>query len=94
MAEVADRIGDGSKRRKRARREGTVVANSGAKTVRVRCDFSVKHPKYGKYLRRFTVLHSHDENNEANVGDIVEIASCRRLSKTKCWRLVRIVSKR
>ncbi len=94
MAEVAPRVDVGSTRTPRDRRVGTVVANSGAKTVRVRCNFSVKHPKYGKYMRRFTVLHSHDENNEAKVGDIVEVAACRRLSKTKCWRLIRIVSSR
>jgi len=94
MTEVAHRVGVGSNRTKRDHRVGTVVANSGAKTVRVRCDFSVKHPKYGKYMRRFTVLQSHDENNEAKVGDVVELAACRRLSKTKCWRLIRIVSSR
>ena len=54
-------------------------------------DYSTKHPLYGKYVRRRTVLHAHDEKNEAEVGDRVEVMSCRPMSKTKHWRLVRIV---
>jgi small subunit ribosomal protein S17 len=53
-----------------------------------------KHPKYGKFIRRRTVLHVHDENNESRTGDVVEVAQCRPISKTKCWRLVRIVDQR
>lgn len=53
----------------------------------------VKHPLYGKFIRRTTKLHVHDENNEAKLGDVVEIRECRPLSKTKSWTLVRVVEK-
>ncbi len=75
----------------RETREGTVVSGSGNKTIRVRFDFSVKVPKYGKYIRRSTMLHTHDEKNEAKVGDVVEVTACRRISKMKSWRLTKIV---
>ena len=78
----------------RDRRTGTVVSDKGDKTIRVRFEFSVKHPKYGKYYKRSTTLHTHDERNEARRGDIVEVEACRRISKTKCWRLLRIVDRR
>lgn len=79
------------RRGKRDRRIGLVVSDKGDKTIRVRYQFTVKHPKYGKYLRRTTTLHTHDETNEAKQGDLVEVAACRRLSKLKSWRLVRIL---
>jgi small subunit ribosomal protein S17 len=72
-------------------RVGTVVSEKGDKTIKVRFDYTVKHPKYGKYCKRSTTLHTHDEKNEARVGDVVEVWSCRRLSKTKCWRLTRVI---
>ncbi|MGB2987533.1 MAG: 30S ribosomal protein S17 [Phycisphaerae bacterium] len=78
----------------RGRREcrvGTVVSDKGDKTIKVRYDYIVKHPKYGKYYRRSTMLHTHDEKNEARSGDVVEVMACRRLSKTKCWRLARVI---
>ncbi len=78
-------------RNKRDTRVGTVVSDKGDKTIRVRFDYTVKHPKYGKYYRRSTSLHAHDEKNEARAGDVVEVMSCRRLSKNKCWRLMRVV---
>ena len=78
-------------RGQRARRVGTVVSDSRDKTISVRFEFSVKHPKYGKYIRRSTTLHTHDEKNEARTGDIVEVVACRRMSKAKCWRLARII---
>ncbi len=81
-----------SKRRgSRECRVGTVVSDKSGKTIQVRCDYLVKHPKYGKYYKRSTTLHTHDERNEAKVGDVVEVMACRRMSKTKCWRLTRIV---
>jgi len=52
----------------------------------------VKHDKYGKYYRRSTKLRVHDEKNDAKLGDIVEVMACRRVSKTKCWRLIRVVT--
>jgi len=70
---------------------GTVVSDKGDKTIRVRHDYLVKHPKYGKYYRRSTTLHAHDEKSEAKAGDVVEVMACRRLSKMKCWRLTRVV---
>ena len=79
------------KRSPRPTRTGTVTSAKADKTLRVVVDFSAKHPLYGKYIRRRTVLHAHDEKNEAEVGDRVEVMSCRPMSKTKCWRLVRIV---
>ncbi len=72
---------------------GVVASDKGDKTIKVVVEFQTKHPKYGKYLRRRTVLHAHDEKNEAREGDKVEIAECRPLSKTKHHRLVRIVEK-
>ena len=80
-------------RGRRDRRSGVVIARSGDKTIKVRYDFTVRHPKYGKYMRRYTALHAHDENNEAQVGDTVELVACRRMSKTKSWRLTRVVEK-
>ena len=70
-----------------------VVSDSGNKSVKVTIDFKVKHPKYGKYIKRRTKLGVHDEHNQSRVGDIVEIAQCRPYSKTKSWRLVRVVEK-
>jgi small subunit ribosomal protein S17 len=55
--------------------------------------FKVRHPKYGKYIRRRTTLGVHDEHNICGVGDVVEVAQCRPYSKTKSWRVVRIVEK-
>jgi len=78
-------------RGRRDRRTGTVVSDKGDKTIRVRFDFLVKHEKYGKFLRRSTTLATHDEKNEAHKGDLVEVVACRRLSKTKCWRLIRVL---
>ena len=72
---------------------GVVVSNSGDKSIRVAVDFRIKHPRYGKYIKRRTKLGVHDEHNQAGVGDVVEIAQCRPHSKTKSWRLVRILEK-
>ncbi len=72
---------------------GVVISNSGDKSVKVVIEFKVKHPKYGKYIKRRTTLGVHDEHNQAGVGDVVEVAECRPYSKTKSWRLVRVVDK-
>jgi small subunit ribosomal protein S17 len=72
---------------------GVVASDKGDKTIKVVVNYQMKHPKYGKYLKRRTVLHAHDEKNEAKEGDTVEIAECRPLSKTKHHRLLRIVQK-
>ncbi|MFH1370016.1 MAG: 30S ribosomal protein S17 [Planctomycetota bacterium] len=73
--------------------EAVVVGKSGSKSIKVAMDYVFRHPKYGKFLRRQTRLIVHDERNEANAGDVVEIAECRPYSKTKSWRLVRILTK-
>jgi small subunit ribosomal protein S17 len=73
---------------------GVVDSDKRSKTRRVVVKFQARHPKYGKYIASRTILHVHDENNESHTGDIVEIAECRPISKTKFWRLVRIVDRR
>ncbi|HRP62599.1 MAG TPA: 30S ribosomal protein S17 [Phycisphaerales bacterium] len=78
---------------KSPRRIGVVESDARNKTRKVSISYSVKHPKYGKYIRRRTVLHVHDEQNASKVGDRVEIAECRPISKTKSWVLLRIVHK-
>ncbi len=83
----------GGKRPLRRSRIGVVESDRCQKTIKVRIDRLMKHPKYGKYLRRRTTLQVHDERNEAHVGDVVEIMECRPLSKTKSWRLLRVVRK-
>ena len=72
---------------------GVVASDKGDKTIKVVVNYQTKHPKYGKYLKRRTTLHAHDEKNEAREGDLVEIAECRPLSRTKHHRLLRIVQK-
>ncbi|MFK5971228.1 MAG: 30S ribosomal protein S17 [Candidatus Marithrix sp.] len=72
---------------------GRVTSSSMDKTITVLVERKVKHPKYGKYIKRSTKLHAHDEEQICGVGDIVEIAQCRPLSKTKSWRLEQIVRK-
>ena len=71
--------------------QGVVASDKGDKTIKVVVNYQTKHAKYGKYLKRRTVLHAHDEQNDAKEGDTVEIAECRPLSKTKHHRLLRIV---
>ena len=70
---------------------GVVTSDKMDKTRRVELERLVPHPKYGKYLKRRTVCHAHDETNQTHVGDIVEIMETRPLSKLKRWRIVRVV---
>jgi len=72
---------------------GVVISNSGKKSIQVAIDFKVRHPKYGKYVKRRTKLAAHDEQSLGSVGDVVEVAECRPHSKTKSWRLIRVVEK-
>lgn len=72
---------------------GFVTSDSASKTRRVEIDRTVKHPKYGKFVKRRTVCHVHDENNESAVGDKVEIQESRPLSRLKRWTLLRVVEK-
>ncbi|OQW94675.1 MAG: 30S ribosomal protein S17 [Beggiatoa sp. IS2] len=70
---------------------GRVISNKMQKTITVLVERLVKHPKYGKYIRRSTKLHAHDENNSCQEGDVVIIEQCRPLAKTKAWRLREVV---
>ena len=70
-----------------------MVSKSGDKSFVCQVDYKVKHPRYGKYIRRRTKLGVHDPNNQAGVGDKVVISECRPISKSKNWRLVKIVEK-
>ncbi len=72
---------------------GRVVSDKMDKTITVMIERRVKHPLYGKFIRRSTKLHVHDENNECKTGDTVEIRECRPMSKTKSWTLVRVVER-
>jgi small subunit ribosomal protein S17 len=70
-----------------------VIGKSSDQTVKVQIDYLMRHPKYGKYMRRRTRFLVHDPKNLATLGDMVEIAECRPISKTKNWRLVSVVQK-
>ena len=72
---------------------GRVVSDKMAKTVTVLVERRVKHPLYGKFVTRTKKYHAHDENGESHEGDVVEIEECRPLSKTKAWRVIRLVEK-
>jgi small subunit ribosomal protein S17 len=71
--------------------EGRVVSNKMNKTVTILVERLVKHALYGKYIRRSTKLHAHDEDNACNEGDIVRVTECRPMSKTKNWRVVEVL---
>ncbi len=73
--------------------EGRVVSNAMDKTVTVLVERRVKHPLYGKFMRRSTKIHAHDEENHCGEGDLVRVEQCRPLSKTKAWRLLEILEK-
>ena len=70
---------------------GRVTSNKMDKTITVAIERLVKHPVYGKYIRRTTKLHAHDEHNQCREGDMVTIKQCRPLSKSKSWMLVDVV---
>ena len=72
---------------------GTVTSDKMDKSVTVMVERRVKHPIYGKFINRSTKLHVHDESNECATGDVVVIEQCRPMSKTKSWRLVKVVEK-
>ena len=82
-----------AERGKRRIEVGVVTRDKMNKTRRVEIPRLVKHPRYGKYIRRRTVCYVHDEKNESQIGDTVEIMETRPLSKLKAWRLVRIITK-
>ncbi len=77
----------------RKTRTGVVSSNKMDKTITVAVERKVKHPIYGKFVKKTSKFHAHDEKNECSIGDIVEIMETRPLSKTKRWRLVEVVEK-
>jgi small subunit ribosomal protein S17 len=72
---------------------GRVISDKMEKSAVVLVERRVPHPLYGKYIRRSTKLHIHDENNECKEGDTVTIQECRPVSRTKCWKLVEVVER-
>ena len=72
---------------------GRVVSNKMNKSITVVVERRIRHPLYGKYISRRTKLHAHDENNECKEGDLVLVEECRPLSRTKSWRLVRVLER-
>ncbi|MGD8911573.1 MAG: 30S ribosomal protein S17 [Candidatus Thiodiazotropha sp.] len=72
---------------------GQVVSSAMDKSITVSVERRVKHPVYGKYMRRSTKVHAHDETNECQKGDTVMVEQCRPLSKTKTWRLVKVLER-
>ena len=77
----------------RKTRIGVVTSNKMTKTITVAVERKVKHPIYGKFVKKTTKFHAHDEKNEASIGDVVRIMETRPLSKTKRWRLVEVIEK-
>ncbi|MEW8508731.1 MAG: 30S ribosomal protein S17 [Candidatus Thiodiazotropha sp.] len=72
---------------------GQVVSSAMDKSITVSVERRVKHPVYGKFMRRSTKVHAHDETNECQKGDTVMVEQCRPLSKTKTWRLVKVLER-
>lgn len=72
---------------------GTVISDKMDKSIVVAIERRVKHPIYGKFVKKTTKLHVHDESNECKQGDVVEIRECRPISKTKSWALVKVVER-
>jgi small subunit ribosomal protein S17 len=72
---------------------GRVSSDKMDKTITVVIERLVRHPVYGKYMRRSTKLHAHDESNEGRTGDLVMVEQCRPLAKTKAWRLVKVLER-
>jgi len=77
----------------RKEKTGLVTSNKMTKTIVVSVQRQIKHPKYGKFIKRTSKFMAHDEKNESNIGDTVRIVETRPLSKNKCWRLFEIVEK-
>lgn len=77
----------------RKERQGTVTSNKMDKSIVVSVERKVKHPMYGKFVKRTTKFVAHDEKNECNIGDVVKIMETKPMSKRKCWRLVEILER-
>lgn len=72
---------------------GTVVSDKMDKTIVVLVERKVRHPVYGKYVKKSMKLHAHDEKNECKIGDVVSVVECRPYSKTKTWNLVEVLER-
>ena len=90
MSEV---IATAKKRNLRKTKTGVVSSNKMDKTITVKVERKVKHPLYGKFVKKSTSFHAHDEKNECSIGDLVKIMETRPLSKSKRWRLVEVLEK-
>ena len=77
----------------RKTRIGVVTSNKMTKTITVEVERKVKHPIYGKFVKKTSKFHAHDDKNECSIGDIVRIMETRPMSKSKCWRLVEIIER-
>lgn len=77
----------------RKEKVGLVTSNKMTKTIVVSVERQIKHPKYGKFIKRTSKFMAHDEKNESNIGDTVRIVETRPLSKNKCWRLIEVIEK-
>ena len=73
--------------------QGRVVSDKMNKSITVEIERRVKHPIYGKFVRKTTKVHAHDENNECQMGDLVVVEQCRPLSKTKKWRFIKLIER-
>lgn len=94
MTDKADNtVSENSEENKKRTVIGKVTSNKMDKTIAVAVERKVKHPMYGKYMRRSTKYMVHDEENTCNEGDLVAIAECRPLSKNKSWRLVEVIER-
>jgi small subunit ribosomal protein S17 len=80
-------------RKLRKEKVGLVVSNKMSKSIVVEVERKIKHPKYGKFVKKTSTFMAHDEKNDCNIGDTVRITETRPLSKNKCWRLVEIIER-
>ena len=91
---MADNTEQAKQRKKRRVAVGVVTsAHKTPKTLRVEVQYKIRHRIYGKYVRKRTILHAHDEKEEANQGDLVQLMECRPISKSKNWRLVKVIER-
>jgi len=77
----------------RKERIGVVISDKMEKSITIMVERKVKHPKYGKFVKKTSTFMAHDQENDCNIGDTVRIAETRPLSKNKCWRLVEIIER-
>ena len=73
--------------------QGRVVSDKMNKSITVEIERRVKHPIYGKFVRKTTKVHAHDENNDCQIGDVVVVEQCRPISKTKKWRFIKLIER-